>query len=469
MLLLMLLSGATVGAQAADGAVDPFVLFRAPSIALVHAQLIDGTGAPIRDDQTVIIRGERITAVGDFATTPVPQDALLRDLKGAALAPGLVLLHEHLFYPLARAPNNYGSTFGSFPALYLAGGVTLMRTAGSLSPYADLNTRRDIDAGAALGPDIDVTAPYIEGNARVIEQLVRLESPADAERLVDYWAKAGTTSYKGYMHLTRAQLAAAIRAAHAHGQKITAHLCSITYAEAAELGIDNLEHGFAVASDFVADKRPDDCPAGDTVGQSLDALAVDDPRMPQLQQRLLAKHVAITSTLTVFETFAFGRPMAPAGALELLIPQLREQYVAGYSRIAGGGPNLWSRVLAKDMVWEKQFHDAGGLLVAGTDPTGYGGVVPGYSAMRQVELLIEAGFEVPEAFRIVSLNGAIYLGREASVGSVAAGKRADLVAFAKPLDAKTTKLPEIAWTMKAGTAFDRAAILASWRGRVGLQ
>lgn len=454
-------------AQTPSAEVERFTLFQAPITLLRNAQLLDGSGAPPREHQSVLIRDGRIAQVGPDPDVKAPAGALVKDLAGAALMPGFVLLHEHLFYPTERG--SYGAFFQSFPLLYLAGGVTTLRTAGSMSPYADLNTRADIQAGTAPGPDMDVTAPFLNGIQAFVAQVPRLASAEDATRLVNYWRDTGATSFKGYMHLNREQLGAVVQAAHARQAKVTAHLCAVRYEEAADLGIDNLEHGFFAASDFVDGKQADACPAGNAVPRSLDALPLDDPRMAALQRHLIERRVALTSTLTVFETFAQGRPMAPAGALDLLIPQMREQYVSRYTAIQRGGPNTYTRILPKGMAWEKRFHEAGGLLVAGTDPTGYGGVIPGWSSLRQFELLREAGFDAATTVRIMTANGATYLGREAEVGRVAVGLRADLIAFTAPLDAAKAALPDIAWTMKAGRAWDRAKILAAWKGQVGLR
>jgi len=466
-LLLASLLCASAFAQMPPGDTERYTLFHAPVTLLRNAQLFDGSGSPPREKMSVLIRDGRIADVKPDAELKAPAGALVKDLAGGALMPGFVLLHEHLFYPTERG--SYGAFFQSFPLLYLAGGVTTMRTAGSMSPYADLNTGKDIRDGKAPGPDLDVTAPFLNGIQAFVAQVPRLASAEDAVHQVRYWADIGATSYKGYMHLTREQLAAIVKAAHERRAKVTAHLCAVTYAEAAALGIDNLEHGFFAASDFVEGKQADTCPSGDAVPRSLDALAVDDPRMAVLQRQMIENKVALTSTLTVFETFSHGRPMAPAGALDLLMPQLREQYVLRYTAIQRGGPNPYGRVFPKNMVWEKRFHDAGGLLVAGTDPTGYGGVIPGYSSLRQFELLREAGFDAAATVKVMTANGARYLNREADIGRVSPGLRADLIAFAAPLDAAKPSLPEVAWTMKAGRAWDRSKILNAWKGQVGLR
>lgn len=445
---------------------DEFVLFKAQSVALTHAELYDGTGAPPRSNQTIVITDGRIAALGNDGDVTIPANATVRDMAGHTITPGFVMLHEHWFYPLVSG--SYGAMFDTFPRLYLAGGTTTLRTAGSVSPYADLNSWRDIQDGKIIGPDMDVTAPFLNGKDAFIAQVHRIRTPEQATRMVDYWAAEGATSFKGYMHLTRSQLKAVITAAHARKLKVTAHLCSITYREATDLGIDNLEHGFLVASDFVADKKSDECPSKDKVPLALNNLAADDPRMRELQAHLLAHRVAITSTLTVFESFAAGRPLAPQEALDLLIPQLRDSYLTRWAGIAQQKSNVWTELLPKAMAWEKQYYDAGGLLVAGTDPTGYGGVIPGFSGRREIELLTEAGFTLSQAIQISTRNGARYLGREADIGTIELGKRGDLVAFKTPAAGEHAVLGKIEWTMKAGIAYDSNKIFAATNGQVGL-
>lgn len=452
-------------AQAPVPKPEDFVALKAPLLALKHVELFDGTGAPPLADVTLVIKDGRIVAVGPGASIAIPAGAEEHDLTGHSVSPGFVMLHEHMFYPVAAAA--YGAMFDTFPKLYLAGGATTVRTGGSVSPFADINLKRDIASGKLIGPDLDVTAPFLNGPTPFAMQVHRIADASEAKEMVRYWATVGATSYKGYMHLTRAQLGAIVEQAHAQKLKVTAHLCAVTYREAADLGIDNLEHGFLAATDFVSEKTPDECPAGPKLTASFDALAADDPAMRSLQQHLIARKVTLTSTLTVFETFASGRPIAPPEALDLLVPALREAYVTRWGTIAAQKSNVWSRVLPKAMAWEKQFADAGGLLVAGTDPTGYGGVIPGYSNVRQIELLEEAGFTRAQALRIATLNGATYLGRDQEIGSVTVGKRADLVLYKGSLSADAKALRQIVWTMKAGTAYDAKKILASLKGQVG--
>ncbi len=141
-----------------------------------------------------------------------------------------------------------------------------------------------------------------------------------------------------------------------------------------------------------------------------------------LVKHLIAKGVAITSTLTVFETFTPGRPARPDRVLDAMLPEARDQYLRTFGTIAATPQSPYAKLFPKAMAMELAFAKAGGTLVVGTDPTGYGGVVAGFSNQRAVELLVEAGFTPLEAIKIATLNGATYLGRQDRIGSIAVGQ-----------------------------------------------
>jgi enamidase len=443
-----------------SAAVRSFVAVDTPVVALTHARVIDGTGAPARDDQTLIIRDGRIAALGASRSVAIPGGAQVIDLTGKTVIPGLVMVHEHLFYP--TGPGVYGNVAESFTRLYLAGGVTSMRTGGNMNGFGDFGIKHDIDAGKKPGPWIDATAPYLEGPGLGLDQVHELTGPDDARRMVNFWADAGATSFKAYMHITRAELGAAIEEAHKRGLKVTGHLCSVTYREAAALGIDDLEHGFFVASDFVADKKPDECP-----GQG--GLSAVDPNgdvVRSLIAELVRHHVALTSTLTIFETFVPGRPLPPG--LDVLDPQLRAQFEQRHAATAANATSTFGSVFAKARAMELAFARAGGLLLAGTDPTGGGGVIPGYSNQRELELLVESGFTPLEAIRIGTLNGATFLGRADRVGSIIVGKDADLVVVAGDPATHIADVRNVQIVFKQGIGYDPAKLIESVRGKVGL-
>ena len=462
-----LASLATLGAQQPNQGARQFISVSDSVVALTNVRVIDGTGAAARDGQTIVMKGGVIQSIGGGGQVTVPAGARTMDLAGRTVMPGYVMLHEHLFYP-AGGGAVYNEQGYSFPRLYLAGGVTTMRTAGNMAGYADLNIKKAIDDGTMLGPTIDVTAPYLEGPGLPIPQVKALRDAADARKMVNYWADEGATSFKAYMHITRAELGAAAQEAHKRGLKITGHLCSVTFREAAALGIDDLEHGFVTASDFVENKKPDECPAGNAVQRSIASLDVNSAAVRDLIAELVRRRVAITSTLTIFETFAASQPSAPAKALDALLPEARRQYEQRRAAIAQSGDTTWNVLLRKEMQLEKMFADAGGLLVVGTDPTGFGGVVAGYSNQRALELLVQSGFTPLDAIKIATLNGAKYLGRESKIGTIAAGKQADLVVVRGDPSSRIEDVQNVEIVFKRGVGYDSAKIFESVKGRVGL-
>jgi imidazolonepropionase-like amidohydrolase len=443
--------------------VRSFITIDAPIIALTNVRVIDGTGAPARQQQTVVIRGGNIAEIGDTGRVTIPEGATSIDLTGKSILPGLVMVHEHLYYPSGSGV--YGQLGASFIRLYLAGGVTTMRTGGNVNGIMDLKLKQLIDQGAQPGPAIDATAPYLNGPNGFV-QMRDMKDAAEAKRHVSYWAEMGATSFKAYMQITRDQLRAAVEEAHARGLKVTGHLCSVTYAEAAEIGIDNLEHGFVAATDFVSDKQPDTCPGQGTGQRTIAALDPEGAPFKALVKKLIDRRVALTSTLTVFETFTPGRPLPPG--LDVLLPELRTQFENGHKRTAQNRDSIYTTLFPKALALERAFVRAGGTLIAGTDPTGGGGVVPGFSNQRQLELLVEAGFTPLEAIKIGTLNGATYLGRDARVGSIAAGKQADLVVIDGDPSTTIADVRKVETVFKQGVGFDPAKLIASVSGKVGL-
>lgn len=457
MLTLLLLAAAPLAAQRG------FVAVEAPVVALTHVRLIDGTGAPAKTDQTLILRDGKIAAIGGA----IPSGAKVVDLSGDTVLPGLVMLHEHMFYPAGG--NTYNEQAFSFPRLYLAGGVTSMRTTGSVEPYADLNIQQEIDAGHTVGPEMFPTGPYLEGSPSIGPQLHSLKDAAEARAFVRYWASVGIHNWKAYMHITHDELAAAIETAHSLGQKVTGHLCSVGFQEAAALGIDDLEHGFVVDTEFVPGKALNQCPAQSTTFATNAKLDIQGPQVQATIHDLIQHHVAVTSTLAVFETFVPNRPPLDRRVLEALSPLARVNYLEYRARVAdGAAKSVWPVLFQKELEFERSFAQQGGLLLAGLDPTGGGGVVAGFGDQRELELLVEAGFTPLEAIHIATYNGARYLGILGRAGTIAVGKQADLMVVQGNPGANIRDIENVFLVFKHGVGYDSARLIDSARDAVGM-
>ena len=453
-------------AQPAASLSDPvraFVEVDDPVIALTGVRLVDGTGSPVVENQTIVIRDGRFDVVGPVDEIVIPTGARHLALDGHTVIPGFIGLHDHTFYMTRgrRVQLNY-----SAPRLYLASGVTTIRTTGAFSPYSELNLKRAILDGQEIGPRMFITGPYITG-AGAMPQMAQIGTPDDARRVVRYWAEEGVDWFKAYTRIGNEELAAAIDEAHQHGVKVTGHLCSISFREAVALGIDNIEHGFFTNSDYVEGKQPGVCPPG--VQRSLLDVDLDGEDVRATIRDMVDQGVAMTSTLAVYELAVPNRPPLEDRVLEMLAPGAREEYLASRAEVASRDDAPMATLFPKAQQFEKAFVEAGGLLAAGVDPTGMGGALPGFGDQRNYELLLEAGFTPEHVIRIMSLNGAVVLGEESELGSIEPGKLADLVVIDGDPVTRYADIRNVTLVFKEGVGYDSARLIESVRGIVGLR
>jgi imidazolonepropionase-like amidohydrolase len=487
--MLFLCAGALLSSHTADAqgieALGPqvrkYVSVGTTKVILQHVQVIDGTGVAAVADQNIAIQDGKITAISPGADLSPTEGTTILNLRGYSVMPGIVGMHEHLFYlafPNVAADNSYDRPVlflqmsFSAPRMYLANGVTTARTAGSVDPYTDLRLKETIEKGVLPGPHFDVTGPYLEGAGKNSNlQMRQLTGPEDARETVAYWADRGVTSFKAYAHITREELGAAVAEAHKHGLKVTGHLCSVTYVEAAELGIDNIEHGFRGNTEMDPGKKPDACTDGEG-DYTLEHTTPNSPEAKRLFAMLTNHHVAITSTMAgaaaglPVDATTDARPLLRPAVLETMAPPVREAYLYSRNRGRPAQSNA-AQLQRRDMDLQRAFVAAGGLLLAGSDPVGIGGNVPGFGDQRQIELLVEAGFTPVEAIRIATLNGAIYLGRQDQIGSIAVGKNADLIVVKGDPATHIADIENVETVFKDGVGYDTKRLLDSVKGHYG--
>jgi imidazolonepropionase-like amidohydrolase len=440
-----------------------YVSVNGPVVALTHVRIVDGTGAASTDQHmTIIVRGDRIETIGPVGSTPVPEGAQVLDLNDHTVIPGLVGLHQHTWFGGVRrsAPMSV-----SAPLLYLAMGVTTGMTAGSQFPYQELNLARAVEAGTIPGPRFEIAGPYLTAGAPRPASPARLvTTPEEARRVIAYWASEGATWFKFLGEGSRDVLAAGIKEAHARGLKVTGHLCSVTFTEAANLGIDLLQHGFITNSDYVPNKKPDVCPPENMRAQA--DVDVSSDAVQASIRAIIARGTAVSSTLGVYETFMPTRARLNPAAMEMLDPEMRKEVEANHAGLTKSAFTLPDRMLKKMMEWERAFVQAGGLLGAGCDPWGTG-YLPGFGDLRNYELLIEAGFTPEMAVRIMTSNGARILGKEQQVGTIAVGKVADLVIIRGDPVRAPADIYNVVTVFKGGVGYDSMKLRQAARGRVG--
>src|SRR5262245_35695293 len=274
-----------------------YTTLTAPVIALTHARLIDGTGRPAREDLTIVVQDGRIAAIGKSGAVEIPKGARVRDLTGRTVLPGLVGMHEPLFYQIERQGSSplVAAAPESFAKLYLAAGVTTIRTAGTTDFDGDLQVKQSIEAGGQPGPTIDLTAPYLNA-------IGDNPSPDKVAQAVETAADRGATSFHADTTLRATELKAAIETAHKRGLRITGHLCAVGYREAAALGIDNIEHGIIFDSNLYAGKKADRCPTQSDLFGAAKNMSVADPAIQRTMAELVRHNVAVTSTLALIES-----------------------------------------------------------------------------------------------------------------------------------------------------------------------
>jgi imidazolonepropionase-like amidohydrolase len=353
------------------------------------------------------------------------------------------------------------------PRLYLASGVTSVRTTGTRSPYADINLKRNVDSGFTPGPRIHVTTPYLTGSEGGGSMSVANDA-ASARRFVAYWAAEGATWVKFYTDISREAMKAAIDEAHKQGIKATGHLCSVTFREAIDLGLDDFSHGVFTATDFIPGKVPDKCPTN--VYKQLDSLVTyDTPEAKSLIAYMIQHHASMTTTMAIFEALSPNRPVQDDRSLDLMTPVVKAAYLKNRAYIDTMPGYMFTKDgFARALGFDKAFYAAGGVLASGVDPTGNGGALPGYGDQRGYELLREAGLSAEQAVQVVSFNGARVLGVDKDLGSVEKGKIADLVLLKGDLVADPSVIRNVVTVYKGGVGYDPTKLINDVRGRVGV-
>ncbi len=468
LILVLYLFHNTSYGQLSNQVID-FIFVNDSIISIRNVTVIDGTGGPVKLNQVIVFQNNKITAIGKTGKLNIPKNAQLIDGTGMTVIPGLIMMHEHLFHGKGVA-GQYAIEMMpyTFPQMYLAGGVTTMRTAGSIEAHADLTIKNLIEKGKRLGPTIYVSTPHMEREGALgdrIPQIPSLFRDESIEKWLTYWFDKGVTSVKVYNIITKDDLRQIIAVAHGKNIKVTGHLCSITYQEAAELGIDNLEHSFRVATDFAVYKPENECV---NPGESLSSLDDDDPKLIAIMKLLIEKNVTMTYTPNNPEPYT-NREVVPGGGDAALSPSLLEHLQNDYNTRSNTKRDSLRLVnYKKEMKRVMMFYSMGGKLIVGTDPTGSGKIIPGYANQRLIELLIETGFTIEEAIKLSTLNGATYLGIEKETDNVEVGKEADLVLIDGDLSADVSNIRKMKVVFKNGIGYDSKKIFDSVKGKVGL-
>jgi predicted amidohydrolase YtcJ len=429
-------------------------------IAITHVTVVDVADGSVQPDQTVLISGNRITAVGASATVSVPSEARVVDARGRYLIPGLWDMHVH------SAMN----ADWHFP-LFVAHGVTGIRNMHTSADTALELThaiRRRLVSESLLGPRMIANGAVIDGPVPLVDGSVRVGTAAAARAAVDSLADAGADFLKVYQRLSRDAYFALADQAKRRGIPFVGHVpAAVRVAEAADAGQRSIEHVLPMNIECSSH------------GDSIRALQRSRPpssyeefvRMQDAFARSWSRdHCApaigamrqagtwFVPTMAVYWAEAHGDSALAEAAATALVPA---EILRGWKQAAQDVP-AWRRtadaaILQAGMASVRAFHNAGVPLLAGTD-VGVSLVVPGHSIHRELELLADAGLTPLEALRAATTEPARFLGATDSLGTIEVGKLADLVLLdANPLD-HIANTRQIRGVVLNGRYLDRAAL-----------
>jgi imidazolonepropionase-like amidohydrolase len=434
---------------------------RAGDIVITGGQLFDGVRDTLVPNTGLVVRQGILLEVGaDLAGRDTSAARVVTLAGDQTVLPGFFDLHAH--YAIDLFGDGRVDEYTVNPILFLANGVTSTFPGGEVDPEGMLEARRRIERGEQVGPRLHSSGPYF-GTARPGWRHADW-TPERVRDEVDVWAARGVKGFKA-KGIQPAQLEALIAQAHRHGLPVTGHLDSgarnsVNPRDAILMGIDRIEH-FMGGDAITADR---------SAYASLEALDVTRPEVDAIIDLYLRRNVYYDATLT-----AYGYWYDPKDA-RVFTPWMDEQsFLTPHARAVAneGLPrrpiDQFQRIYEVKFRELKRFYDAGGgrLITVGTDHPSWGEFLSGFSAHREVQAFVLAGIPPAAALKMATINGARALRMGDELGTIEAGKLADLfVIDGDPLeDIRTTR--HLRHVMVRGELHDAQALLDSARGRLG--
>ena len=442
-LLLLLILGNSISGYAQSKAA--FVIYDQPEIVLQNARVVDVAKGIVLEGYSVLLSNGKIISIEKTGKLPVPATAKIIDLTGKTILPGLVMLHEHMNYNTGAAVWQFQPV--SFPKLFLAAGVTTLRTAGAENPMYDLNLKRQIDKGVLVGPRIFVTGPMFNDVSGGFLGDFIISTYEEGRKATGFWAEKGCTSFKVYSDISREALRGVIDEAHARGLIVTGHLGRMSCTEAANLGIDNIEHSFgSCSSDLNL--------SWDTTW----SIKPEQQEAKELIRLLIAKNIVLT--ITPFSDSDFRNPEQ----LDYLSTDERKR-VEGY--LKDPPPFMPKEINDKQLrPLEKLFIKNGGRVVLGADAADCG-LLPGFQDHNAMVSMVKAGWTPLEVIKIATIDGAKFLKIEKELGSIDVGKIADLLIVSGKPDQNIYDIKKVAIVFRNGIGYDSKALRERVKGLVG--
>ncbi len=413
-------------------------------LAFVHANLFDSESASVHPHSVVVIRGNRIQAVGEDGKVEIPKDAEVMDAAGKMLMPGLWDMHVHI------QPNE--------GLLHMAAGVTSVRDlANDMDSLLAMRAR--FDAGTEIGPRVlmagflDGRGPY-QGPTKVFA-----DSEEEARKNIEMYAKNGYVQIKVYSSLKPELVRPIAEMAHSHGMRISGHVPAFMTAEQfVNAGADEIQHMNFVFLNFMFDAVKDTrTPA--RFSEVAQRGAEIDPNSAKVQAfiRLLQDHKTVLDpTLNVFEGMFTDRPgkiSATYAAVGDRLPvQIRRTFFYGGLQPPEGKDQRYRDSFQQMLKMTKAFYDSGVSIVAGTD------ALPGFALHRELELYEQAGIPAPKVLQLDTIGAARIMKRDSELGSIAPGKMADLILVDGDPSVHVSDIRRVTTVVKDGNVYKVAEL-----------
>lgn len=392
---------------------------RAPEpevIAFVAVDVVPMDSERILDDQTVLVRGDRIAALGPAGAVTVPAGATVIDGSARYLMPGLVDMHVHLLAP------------DQLP-LFVANGVTGVRNMWGTPDVLALRDR--VAAGTLLGPTIYTTGPIIDGVPAYWPGSESIDDPSRADELVASHERAGYQAAKLYMNLDRPTYKALIAAARKHALLVAGHVpTALGMREVLAYPMDSLEHMWGYFLDPAAAPATDDA-LGILTAEAQSWLDASDADMDELARALAGASIWSCVTLTSRKRAAdLENPEAAFAGVKsrFVSPLIKHIWLTGnpYALLPAAKFEVLRKSYGKAEMMIRALHLAGARILLGTDtPNPF--VVSGFSAHEELANLVAAGLTPYQAIRAGTHDAAEFLGQATEFGTIAVGSRADLL------------------------------------------
>lgn len=408
-------------------------------LAIVHARIVD-VEAKTSQMGTIVVKGDRIVAVGPEATTPVPPGAQTIDAAGKTVIPGLWDMHAHVD--------------ASDGLLDLAAGVTTVRDLANDMDVVD-HLRKNWDSGETIGPRL-ILAGFIDGRGPYQGPTkVFADTEEEARSDVATYASRGYAQIKIYSSLKPALVPIIVAEAHRAGLRVSGHVpTGMIAADAVNAGFDELQHMNFVFLDLLASRDQETrTPSRFTIVAER-AAGVDLRSAPvkELVALLASHHTVVDPTLNVFEVLYTDRkgvlPERVARIADRLPAMSRRDYMAGGLAVPEGQDATYRASFTRMLEMTKLLFDSGVPLVAGTD------AMPGFDLHRELELYEKAGIPPADVLAIATIGAARVMKRDKDLGSITVGKLADLVLVDGKPDALLSDLDRVVTVVKGGAVFD---------------